>query len=72
MKPQPRGTNDASRNSVFGIAQVRKGSTMLRAMILVWTVLLLLALSLMAFVTRIREKRRPNKPFVASSKNHTK
>lgn len=72
MKAQARGTNGASRNSVLGIAQVRKGSTMLRAMILVWIVLLLVALNLMAFVTRIMEKRRPHNPFVESSKNHTK
>ena len=71
MKAQARGTNGALRNSVLGIAQVRKGSTMLRAMILVWTVLLLLAVNLMAFVTRITEKRRPNNPFVESSRSHT-
>jgi len=34
MKAQAHGTNGASRNSVLGIAQVRKGSTMLKAMIL--------------------------------------
>ena len=72
MKAQADGTNGASRNSVLGTAQARKGSTMLRAMIVIWILLLLLALNLMAFVTRITEKRRPNKPFVESVKNHTK
>ena len=45
---------------------------MFRAMIVIWIILLLLALNLMAFVTRITEKRRPNKPFVESAKNYTK
>lgn len=45
---------------------------MVKAVILVWIVVLLLVLNLMAFVTRITEKRRPNDPFVESSKNHTK
>lgn len=72
MKTQAHGTNSASRNSVLGIVQARKGSTMLRAMIVIWILLLLLALNLMAFVTRITEKRRPHKPFVESVKNHTK
>lgn len=72
MKAQADGTNRASRNSMLGIAQARKGSTMLRATIVIWILLLLLALNLMAFVTRITEKRRPNKPFVESVKNHTK
>ena len=44
---------------------------MLKAMIFIWIVVLLLALNLMIFVTRITEKRRPNDPFVESSKNHT-
>ena len=39
---------------------------MLRAKILVWIVLFLLALNLMAFVTRIMEKRMANNPFAAS------
>jgi len=48
MKAQAHGTNGASRNSVLGIAQVRKGSTMLKAMILIWLVLLVLALTVVA------------------------
>jgi hypothetical protein len=35
---------------------------MVRAMILIWIILLLVALNLMASVTRIMETRRPNKP----------
>jgi len=38
--------------------EMRKGSTMLRTSIVVWIVLLLLALNVAAFVTRIVEKCR--------------
>jgi hypothetical protein len=45
---------------------------MLKAMFLIWLVLLLLALSLMAFVTRFMEKHRPGNHFLRSSENRPK
>jgi hypothetical protein len=72
MKAQAHGTNGAPRNSVLGIAQVRKGSTMLKAMILIWLVLLVLALTVVAFMTRFMEKHRPDDHFFKSSGNHPK
>lgn len=72
MKAQTLGTNGASGTSMFGIAQDRKGSTMLRAMILIWMVLLVFALTVVAFMTRFMEKHRPSNHFFKSSGNHPK
>jgi dolichyl-phosphate-mannose--protein O-mannosyl transferase len=45
----------------FSMAEVRKGSTVFKTAIVVWLVLLVLALNVVAFVTRIIEKyRRPH------------
>lgn len=57
---------------MHSIAQVRKGSTMLKAMILIWLVLLVLALNVVAFMTRFMEKHRPVNHFLKSSENRSK
>ena len=45
----------------ISLAEVRKGSTMFKTTIVVWLVLLVLAVNVVAFVTRIIEKyRRPH------------
>lgn len=45
---------------------------MLKAMILIWLVLLVLALTVVAFMTRFMEKHRPGNHFFKSSENHPK
>jgi hypothetical protein len=42
----------------IGMAQLRKGSTMFKTTIVVWLVLLVLAVTVVAFVTRIIEECR--------------
>lgn len=45
---------------------------MLRAMILIWLVSLVLALTAVAFITRFMEKHRSGNHFFKSSENHPK
>jgi hypothetical protein len=45
---------------------------MLRAMILIWLVLLVLAMTVITLMTRFMEKHKPGNHFFKSSENHPK